>query len=188
MEPTPKDRMVRTVIIVGGALFVLAMTYGSGMRAQVKKIQDLNEVRKKSEQDYRDAQRKMRVRLATVKQLEARRQVSLALNELDRRNFGSAADHIKTAAQLLQEVQTANTANPDLGHVLSELQQVNPLASVNVGGERDTLTSIATEIDTSLSDFVSNFIRDSTADDTAHPIVAPTMNDVPLPPGNQIKD
>ncbi|MDX2284069.1 MAG: hypothetical protein NW241_07890 [Bacteroidia bacterium] len=188
MNTTKKDRIVRLTILIGGALFILAMTYGSGMRAQVKKIQAKDQQRKLAEQNYRDAQRKMRVRLAVTSQLEARRQVARAIEELDRRNFGNVSDHVRTAVQLLQGVRSGNTTAPEMTKVLISLQQVNPQPDVNIGSERDNLRAIAVEMDRALDGFVPTFIRVSAEDDAAHPIQPPTMNDVPLPPGKQIKD
>ena len=183
-----KDRIVRTTILVGGGLFVVAMAYGSGMRAQVKKIQAINEVRKLSDQNYRDAQRKLRLRLAVVEQVEARREVALSLAELDKRNFGTAGEHLQAAARYLQEAQRQNATVPDLSPVNEKLSAIHFVASDNIEPQRNAVLEVAAQMDTALSGFVPAFIDDSAKDDTAHPIVMPTMNDVPLPPGNQIRD
>ena len=41
-------------------------------------------------------------------------------------------------------------------------------------------------MDGMLGDFVPSFLKEKTEYDTAHPIIPPTMNDVPLPPGNEV--
>ncbi|MBC8102481.1 MAG: hypothetical protein H7Z41_07815, partial [Cytophagales bacterium] len=90
MDNAKKNQIVRSTILVIGTIVVIAMAYGSGMRAQVRKLTKINEERKVERRDLRLGQIDLRTSQALTQQLEARRQVALALLELDRRNFGAA--------------------------------------------------------------------------------------------------
>src|SRR5688572_6703315 len=96
------QKSVQLFLLIGGSLFILAMTYGAGMKRQVSALNEMNEQRKFVEQEYREAQRDLRYRLAVAYQLEGRRRLALALDEMERRNFGVAQEHITTATKLLE--------------------------------------------------------------------------------------
>lgn len=184
-KPRPENRL-RTPILIIGTLIVLAMTYGSGMKAQTRTVKAINERRKLAEQDYRQAQRDLRLRLSVARQLEARRQVSLALAELDRRNFGLAQEHVKRASELLTDAGATQSSAPDLAPAADALKQVNLAAAADVSGQRQELLAVAARMDDALNPAVPEFLDVSARYDEAHPIQMPTMNDVPLPPGNDV--
>jgi hypothetical protein len=185
-EQDARNRRTRKIILIVGSIVLLAMVYGSGMRSQVRKIQAINEQRKLAEQNYRVAQRDLRLRLAVAQQLEARRRLELAMGELDRRNFGVAHDHIRTAADLLNAAQKANTNTPDLSALAAQLEAINLVSATDVAAARLPLVDAAHKMDAALSPFIPRFLDASVKADAAHPIKAPTMNDVPLPPGNDV--
>lgn len=180
------QKTVQMVVLIGGALFILAMTYGAGMKRQVKVLKEMNEQRKIVEQEYREAQRDLRYRLAVTYQLEARRRIALALDEMEKRNFGVAQEHLATATKLLETAQTANTNAVDLSAYIPRLTATNLTATENIGEQRVALNTLARELDSALTGFVPDFLTAKTQEDTAHPIKKVTMNDVPLPPGNEV--
>jgi hypothetical protein len=173
----------RLFILITGTLVTFAMVYGSGMRAQTRRVRDLDEQRKRIAQDLRQQQRVSRLRLAAVEQLEARRQVSLALLELDRRNFGTAQERVTEAVRLLDEAQKADSANPDLSAAADTLRRTTLAAAADVSGPREALLAVAAQMDAAFNGYTPRFIQDSVAEDAAHPIEKPTMNDVPNPNG-----
>lgn len=186
-----RDRKTRILMIAVGLLIFCGFSYGSGMEAELHKAKTVNEQRKLAEQDYRDAQRKLRLRIVAVEQLEARRQVAEALGELDRRNFGSAQDRVNRAAALLTQAQAAETNNPDLSAAANALKKTNLAAAADISAERDALVAVASRMDAILDSYEADsktpgFIKMSINDDEVHPIKNPTMNDVPVLPGNNI--
>jgi septation ring formation regulator EzrA len=186
-ERKPLDqKAVRLALLIGGSLIVLAMTYGAGMRRQMGKLKEMNEQRKIVEQQYREAQRDLHYRLAVAYQLEGRRQVALALDEMERRNFGVAQERLTNAVKLLETAQSANTNAVDLSAFIPRLTQTNLTATENIGEQRTALNTLAREMDAKFTGFVPDFLTAKTQEDAANPIKKVTMNDVPLPPGNEI--
>jgi len=184
-----RQKRVRTWILVVGTLVTFAMVYGSGMRAKVKESQKIDERRKIAEQNVRIMQREMHLRLALAEQLEARRMLSLALDQLDARNFGQAQESVKNAADLLLEAQKANSTNPDFTDVANALSQA---AATTVGSSPEVATARAPILDATrvldakLNPYVQDFLQKSSQSDAANPIKAPTMNDVPQFIGNDV--
>jgi hypothetical protein len=181
-KPTSKDKTTRMLLLVVGVVIYSGFVYGSGMEAELRKARTVNEQRKVVEQDYRDAQRKLRLRIAAVQQLEARRQLDLALAELDKRNFGTAQDHIGAAAKLLAAAQAADSTNPDMSVQIQALQKTNLAVTADMSSQRDALLAVATQMDTAFNGNTAGFIDESVKDDSAHPIKKATANDVPIPP------
>ena len=181
-----KNRRVRLVILIVGSLLVVAMAYGSGMRGEQRIAKRIDEQRKLAQQDLREAQRTARLRLAVAEMLEGRRQVALALTELDRRNFGVAQEHLTQAAKRLSDAQDANTTSPDMTALLTRLKATSLVAAADIGGQRDNLTALAADMDKALDGYIPTFVDGGLADDKAHPIKNPTMNDVPQLPGNDV--
>ena len=184
--PPRNQKIIQWAILIGGALFVLAMFYGAGMRRQLTALRAMNEERKVAEQDYREAQRDLRLRLALAYQLEGRRQVALAVSELEKRNFGVAGERLAAAVSDLKIAQDANTNAPDLSEIQPRLAAVNLTATDNIESQRAALSEIAGQMDVILNNFVPEFLKGKLAEDAAHPIKKTTMNDVPLPPGNEV--
>jgi hypothetical protein len=196
-----KNRTVRTVILVTGTLFVLAMAYGSGMRGQVKKLKAMNEERKVVQRDLRFAYGDLRLRLTLVRQLEARRLVHTALLELDKRNFGVAQEQLSKAATLLRESAAAATGNgddrevivPNIGDAADRLEAIKLVASEDFGEQRTQLLTVADQMDKAFADYLPNYLEKAAASDDAvkakmkaDGFYKPTMNDVPQLSGNDV--
>ena len=183
-----KDRYVRWGILILGSIIVLAMAYGSGMRSQTKNVRAVDEQRKVAERDFRMAQRDLRLRLAVAQQLEGRRQVSLALLELDKRNFGAAQERLGAAVKQFQRAQAAGATIPDLSDASGKLAAINLTATPDTGSQRMEILSVVETMDKILTDFTPSFFENSAKTDAVSPIKKPTMNDVPVipPPGNDV--
>ena len=186
-QRTAKNRTVRLVILITGAIYIGAMVYGSGMKRQVKTLQSVNEQRKNAQRDYRLAQMDLRLRLAAMEQLEARRQLGFAIS--DAQNGGSGSPYIGDAVRLLTDAQNANTSNADLSESLSDINTYLLGESVTYRSPQVWAASaaeIAKKMDAALDKQIPNVIKSSRDSDTAHPVIAPTMNDVPQLPGNDV--
>jgi hypothetical protein len=187
-KTSAKDRFVRLSILIIGSLIVLAIAYGSGMRSKSKRIHDIDEQRKVAERDYRTAQRDLRLRLAVSQQLEARRQVSLGLLELDKRNFGTAQERLQKASTLLKTAQTTEATIPNLLDIATKLAELNLVATPDTGAQRTALLEMAEAIDRELENSVPSFLENAAKADAASPVRKPTLVDIPvLPPaGNDV--
>ena len=181
LQRTVKNRTVRIVILGLGALYIMAMFYGGGMKRQVKTLQALDEKRKVALREYRLSQMDLRLRLAAMQQLEGRRQVGLAVVSAQSGNATDAQKHVSDALHLLIDADGAETSNADLSDEIVELQKLE-----KGGATPESLTSIAAQMDAALDKQIPGIIRTATIDDKAHPIVPPTMNDVPQLPGNDV--
>ena len=81
---------------------------------------------------------------ARIDQLEARRQVSRAVEELVARNFGSAQDALlRAAAGLRRQGQT---------ELASRIGEVELVATDDVGEQRDRLLALARDVDSAIGE------------------------------------
>lgn len=186
MSTNPKQRNWQLFILITGSLVVLFMTYFSGMKAANRKARELDDRRKVAEQKYREAQRDLRVRLALTYQLEARRRLAMALEDMEKRNFGLAQDQVGLAAKLLEQAQASGAIVPDLTAAAQQLSQTSLTATENQEAQRTALINLSRQIDASLTEFVPPFLTEKEREDASNPIVQPTLNDVPLPPGKEV--
>lgn len=111
-----KFNKVQWTILGLGTLFILAMTYGSGMKSQVHKLQRLTEEFKITRRNLRSSELARKSDIALIHQLEARRKVDLALEALAQRNYGIAQEKLKEVGAHLtsaKDAQAAGTANLD---------------------------------------------------------------------------
>jgi hypothetical protein len=194
MNDRKKNQAFRAALLIVGTIFVLGLAYGSGMRGQVRKLKAMNQKLVTVRRDLRLSQMDLRTNQALTQQLEARRQVSLALLELDRRNFGAAQERLAEAASRLETVQQANNAAlaakpeqpavsiADLSSIGEQIKQIDLVATPNTGGQREHLLTIAAQMDSELSKAVPK------PDTEFAPITVdpPTLNDVPQLPGNDV--
>lgn len=178
---TQTDRMnlrLRWAILVGGALVILAMTYGSGMRAQKKKLEKQGNELKIARQELRATQLTLQGRDLLLQQWEARRQVDRALVALEARNFGTARERLNEAAGRLEAVAKVRALNvAALEAVPAALKAVPLEAMPNVEAPRSALLAIARRMDAELDKVVPK--PDTLSAVTVQP---PTANDVPLYP------
>ncbi len=180
-----RDRTVRQWILWGGAAIILVMVYFSGVRAAGKRLKEKDQEVKQVRQAWSGAQLDLIARYVIVSQLEARRQVALAMGDLDKRNFGSAAEKLARASALLKAVQKTNAVAPDLSTVADELGKITLAASDNTGSDRERLVALAARMDAALGDAVPPVLQagKNLAD---NPPKSPTLNDIPALPADQV--
>jgi Ni,Fe-hydrogenase III small subunit len=106
-----KFNKIQWTILISGTLFVLAMTYGSGMKSQVKKLQKLTQEYKISQRNLRASELSRHADVVLLHQLEARRLLDKVLEALAKRNFGIAQEQLKAAAAHLTTAKQAAAAN-----------------------------------------------------------------------------
>lgn len=197
-----RDGRNRTTILVAGIVIVLAMTYGSGMSAEMHKTKAINEKLKVANVDLRTTQLDLRAGQALAQQLEARRQLDLAMQELDKRNFGTAQDHLSEAAARLDTVEQSNLyakAHPvqtgatdqvyqppvstlDFSALAAQIKGTSLAAAADIGDQRQKVLGFAAQMDAQLAKVVPK--PDAAfAPVTVKPL---TMNDVPETPGNDV--
>ncbi|HVK02935.1 MAG TPA: hypothetical protein VM490_05645 [Armatimonadaceae bacterium] len=171
-----KDRIVRTVILVGGTIFLIAMSYGSGMRAKVGEIKRGNEQRKVLQTDLRTTELSLVAREAQLQQWEARRLLSVALADLDQRNFGTAQGRLREAAARLETARKPGAATTaDLNAVAERLKSIDLPPSADIGQQRAELLAIARDMDAALASVAPK-------PDELYVVKTPrpTANDVPI--------
>jgi len=180
-----RDRAVRQWILWGGAGIILVMTYFSGVRAAGKRLKVKDQEVKQVRQLWSDSQLALIARYAFLGQLEARRQVALALGDLDKRNFGSAQEKLVRAAALLQDAAKTNATAPDMNVVADDLAKITLAASPNTGDDRDRINAIAARMDAALGEAVPPVLAAGKRD-AENPPKLPTLNDIPLLPTDPV--
>jgi hypothetical protein len=106
-----KFNKIQWTILITGTLFVLAIVYGTGMRSQTKKLQNLTQELKIIRRNLRSSELARQSDIALVHQLEARRLLDRTLEAIAARNYGIAAELLKTTAAHLTTAQQAKAAN-----------------------------------------------------------------------------
>jgi hypothetical protein len=166
---------IRRLILGIGSLVVLAMVYGSGMRQSTRKLRVLENTLKVARQDARSAQLALQAREAQLQQLEARRQLALALSALDARNYGIASERVAEAARRLQTAESVGAATTaDTGTLSRTLTSFQIPAGANLEQPRSALLDAAKELDAALR----KVVPEPTAL-TPVTVPPPTANDVP---------
>jgi hypothetical protein len=200
MPVAPNDPTKRTIMLTLGTIVVLAMTYGSGMSAEIHKIQAINETLKSAKSDLRVTQMDLRTSDALIQQLEARRQLDLALAALDQRNFGIAQQRLDEAAVrllLVEQADQAAKAHPvetadyvyqppvstlDLSALAGQIKGTALATTPDIGAQRQQILGFVSQLDAQLGRVVLP------ADAPLPPVTVkpPTLNDVPETPGNDV--
>lgn len=140
-----KFNKIQWTILISGTLFVLAMTYGSGMKSQVKKLQKLTQEYKISQRNLRASELSRHADVALLHQLEARRLLDKALEAIAQRNFGIAQEQLKAAAAHLETAKQAAAANT------AALDAMIPaLGSLGQAPDPTKLTELAHQMDSEL--------------------------------------
>ncbi len=106
-----KFNKIQWTILITGTLFILGIAYGSGMRSQTKKLQNLTQDLKIIRRSLRASELARQSDIALLHQLEARRLLDRTLEAIAARNYGIANTHLKTIAVHLTTAQQASAAN-----------------------------------------------------------------------------
>jgi hypothetical protein len=194
MNDTKKAQAFRIALLVVGTIFTLGIFYGSGMKRQTSKLKEKNNELVTARRDLRLSQMDARTSQALTQQLEARRQVALALGELDRRNFGAAQERLAQATARLDAVQKANEAAKamkpeqpavslaDLTPIGEQIKQISLVTTPDTAEQRERILALAAQMDTELDKAVPK----PDAEFSPITVPPPTLNDVPQLPGNDV--
>ena len=187
-----RDARFRFAILLIGALVILAMTYGSGMRRQKNQLEAKVEEAKIYKVDLRLTQMELRARDAYVQQLEARRQIALAEAALERSDAGAAQAALADAAARLRTAEQSDETNLSNTKLVGETTEaVNPAdpepLSERVKSlpmQKEAVARVATVLDAILKESApkADFLTPVT-------VPPPTLNDVPQTPsvpGNEV--
>ena len=137
----------RKFILISGSLIILAMAYGSGMRGQVKKLQNITQDLKIARRGLRSSELARRADIALLHQLEARRLLDLALEAIAARNYGIATQQLKAAVAHVETASGAQAANTaDLAPVLPKLKALSGESNPNPS----QVSELAHQMDTAL--------------------------------------
>ena len=136
----------RAAILIIGALVLVGMAYGSGLRTSTKRLaeakQELLRVQTQADAARSDVAR----RDTTIRQLEARRQLHLALIALDERNFGTAQGNLNASAILL-----GNAGGDDeMAALTKQIRGTNLVAAADFSGERQQVLEFARRLDAAI--------------------------------------
>jgi hypothetical protein len=167
---------VRQVLIWGGAIFFLAMAYGSGMRARTKALQNEYEQVKVFKQEARLAQMKAQATEAQVDQLEARRLLDVAQDALTHNDKDSAQKAVAEAVTRLRTAQTADAANTaDFTGMIDDIAHLD-VTGANPDTVKQSLNGFAHAMDEKLAQAGGMPAPDQLTPITIKP---PTDNDKP---------
>lgn len=154
-----------------GIPVALASTYWSGGMPSKKERIRLKEELKESRQAIRTGQLALQGREAVLHQLEARRQLDLAIQEIGGRNYGVAREHVSAALARLATAQKIGAASAaDLEAPVATLTGMKDLSDSDAA----TLAQVAKQMDAALEKSVPP--ADTVSEVT---VPAPTANDIP---------
>ncbi len=143
MEKDKSGKAMRATILVVGTLIALAMAYGSGLGQGNRAARKARDARDAAEVKLSMARTEVSARDAILRQLEARRQMHLALLALDDRNFGIAQQHLSGAANLLSTGANASLAG--------QIKAVSIVAAGDMGQQRQQILDFTRQLDSSLT-------------------------------------
>jgi hypothetical protein len=158
------------ILGIGIPVTLLSTYWSGGMPSKRERIR-LKEELKESRQVIRTTQLAMQAREATLHQLEARRQVDLAIQEIGGRNYGVARQHVSEAlARLTTTQKIGATTSADLAAPMATLTGMKDLTDADAS----VLAGVAKQMDAALQKSVP--APDAVSRITIPP---PTANDIP---------
>ena len=140
----PPSRTKRGLVYTGLALAALGGAYGGG-RLQTQSDVDKAEERTRERAAAEAEQVKLREQATQkVRELEGRRQLSLALVALDERNFGTAQTHLAKAGSLFAE----SKGDAGLEELARNVASYKLVATDDVAAQRKLLSDWTRKFDT----------------------------------------
>ncbi len=168
------QKQVRRFLLIGGGIFALTMAFGSGMRARSKELKHTYELYKVYRQEARVAQLAVQGGEARIQQLEARRLLEVAQNDLAR---GDADAAKATVSELVTRLRTAKGANAattaDLDAMIADIEN---LSLADKAAAQRSLAGFAAAMDEKLAQSGARLAPDEL---TAVKIAPPTDNEKP---------
>ncbi|MFM7320520.1 MAG: hypothetical protein ACKO5K_03215 [Armatimonadota bacterium] len=183
--PAPVDsrqKRMRSAILGTGLVLVVAFSYGSGMRGQKRALETVKQERRVLRERVRLSELAMRSRDARLLQWDARRRVAMALESLDRRNFGILREQLDAAADRIDAAAKVDAADAaDLGDLANILRTVDAKPGADLEATRTALRKAADTFDAALDK-----VAPDPANITPVSVPAPNLNDIPKLPGPEI--
>ncbi|MGY6517819.1 MAG: hypothetical protein ACXIUZ_03805 [Lysobacteraceae bacterium] len=136
------------VVIVVAAIVLFAVGWWRGGAAPKAQVQQLTAELESSRESAADAGRERDQARALVTLREAQVAVLQANMELDRRNFGTASDHVQRAARLVGEVDAAQLSidASRLARLQADLEGTDLSLATDLSQQRDQLMRLTGEI------------------------------------------
>ncbi len=177
-----RQRRMRTAILGTGLVLVVAFSYGSGMRGQKRALETVKQERRVLRERLRLAELAMRSRDARLLQWDARRRMAMAMESLDRRNFGLVGEQLDAAAGLLDAAAKVDAADAaDSGDLANILRTVDIRPGVDLEAPRAALRKASDALDIALEK-----VAPDPGKVTQVSVPAPNLNDIPKLPGPEI--
>lgn len=176
-----RQQKVRIAILVGGFVIALAFAYGSGMRGQKKALETVKQDRRVLLERLRLTELKLQGRDALLQQLEARRQIALALLALDQRNFGIVRERLDAAAERLETADRVGAASAAALGGGADLRGVKVEVGPDLEALRARLLALAQRMDAELTK-----VAPPPTEISPVTIPVPNLNDTPRLPGPEI--
>ncbi|MBC7809188.1 MAG: hypothetical protein H7145_23890 [Akkermansiaceae bacterium] len=168
------QKQVRQFLLIGGGIFALTMAFGSGMRARSRELKQTYELYKVYRQEARVAQLAVQGGEAQIHQLEARRLLDVAQNDLTRGDTNAAEATIAELVTRLETAQEANAATTaDLTGLIADIKN---LSLSDKTSARLSLSGFATAMDAKLSQLGARLAPDELS---TVKIAPPTDNEKP---------
>lgn len=136
----------RALILIVGTAIVVSMAYLSGLRTSTGRLREKNQelTRLKTQVDV--ARSDVTRRDATIRHLEARRQLHLSLIALDERNFGIAQGHLNAAAILLGNAGGGEAFT----NLTRQIRATNLVAAADFAEQRQQILEFARRLDAAI--------------------------------------
>jgi hypothetical protein len=136
------------VVIVVAAIVLFAVGWWRGGAAPKAQVQQLTTQLESSQESAAEAGRERDQARALVTLREAQVAVLQANMELDRRNFGTASDHVERAARLVGEIDAGQLSidAPRLARLQADLEGTNLSLATDLSEQREHLMRLTGEI------------------------------------------
>lgn len=138
-------KLKRGAILAGVALAALGAAYGAGRLQTARAIDSAEAKAAEVSRAEKAALERVTAEQNTVKKLEARRRLHLALIALDQRNFGIAQEHLTEGARLLEGHTTG-----DLEEIRASLASLKLVATEDLETQRSKILQLVRRFDDAL--------------------------------------
>lgn len=141
--PAPPSKFKRFLVRAGVALGFVAAAYGTGRLQGRSATSEAERATQDARAETASAKHDTEAARALIARLEARRRLDRALREIDRRNFGIAADELRDGAALLE----ASRPDGELGKLATDWKAYRLIASDDVAKQRGEVLAFADRFD-----------------------------------------
>lgn len=144
LTPKPaKSRFTKYLWLFGGLVVVGGGAYGAGWLQMQQRVDAASEQLAVATRELQTSRERQAEQQRELDELEARRRIHLALIEFDANNFGTAQQHLRAAAALLE----ASPSSPEVAALAAALRSLELSPALDIASQRAALTSLATKFD-----------------------------------------